>query len=91
MSREIAGNGGALCYRAVVADKEAALKRARRPKPAKLMIHPELRALVECKLEPLWSPQQLLGWLAETYPDRAEIRVSQERIYLSLFVQPRAP
>lgn len=88
VSREVAVNGGARRYRAVVADR-AALKRARRPKPAKLAIHPELCALVESKLELRWSPQQISGWLSETFADRPEMQVSHETIYLSLFVQSR--
>jgi IS30 family transposase len=88
VSREVAGNGGARRYRAVVADR-AALKRARRPKSAKLAVHPELCALVESKLELRWSPQQISGWLSETFPDRPEMQVSHETIYLSLFVQSR--
>jgi len=88
VSREVTANGGARRYRAVVADR-AALKRARRPKPAKLAIHPELCALVESKLELRWSPQQISGWLSQTYPDRPEMQVSHETIYLSLFVQSR--
>jgi IS30 family transposase len=88
VSREVAGNGGARRYRAVVADR-AALKRARRPKSAKLAVQSELCALVESKLELRWSPQQISGWLSETFPDRPEMQVSHETIYLSLFVQSR--
>jgi len=88
VSRDVAANGGPRRYRAVVADR-AALRRARRPKPAKLAMHPELCAAVEAKLEKRWSPQQIAGWLAETYPDRPEMWVSHETIYLSLFVQSR--
>jgi IS30 family transposase len=88
VSREISTNGGARGYRAVRADR-AALRRARRPKVAKLATQPELCALVESKLELRWSPQQISGWLSETYPDRPEMWVSHETIYLSLFVQSR--
>lgn len=88
VSREIAANGGTRRYRAVGADR-AALRRARRPKPAKLALQPELCALVASKLELRWSPQQISGWLSETYPDRPEMWVSHETIYLSLFVQSR--
>ena len=88
VSREIAANGGVRRYRAVGADR-AALRRARRPKPAKLALQPELCALVASKLELRWSPQQISGWLSETYPDRPEMWVSHETIYLSLFVQSR--
>jgi IS30 family transposase len=88
VSREISANGGIGRYRAVVADR-AALRRARRPKLAKLATQLELCALVESKLELRWSPQQISGWLSETYPDRPEMWVSHETIYLSLFVQSR--
>ncbi len=52
-------------------------------------MHPELCVLVAAKLELRWSPQQISGWLSESYPDRPEMRVSHETIYLSLFVQSR--
>jgi len=52
-------------------------------------MHPELCTVVEAKLELRWSPQQISGWLSETYPDRPEMWVSHETIYLSLFVQSR--
>jgi IS30 family transposase len=45
--------------------------------------------MVEAKLELRWSPQQISGWLVEEFPDEAEMRVSHETIYLSLFVQSR--
>ena len=65
----------------------AALRRARRPKPSKLAENPELRAIVEEKLEDWWSPQQVARWLRRSYPDNQEMYVSHETIYLSLFVQ----
>jgi IS30 family transposase len=88
ISREVAANGGRRRYRACRADA-AAVKRMRRPKPAKLAVCPRLRAAVEAKLELRWSPQQISGWLVTTFPDDAEMRVSHETIYLSLFVQSR--
>ena len=45
--------------------------------------------MVERKLELRWSPQQIAGWLVRAFPDDAEMRVSHETIYLSLFVQSR--
>jgi IS30 family transposase len=48
-----------------------------------------LRAVVESKLLEYWSPQQISGWLVSEFPDDAEMRVSHETIYLSLFVQSR--
>ena len=88
ISREVAVNGGRRRYRACRADK-AAVRRSCRPKASKLAACPRLRALVESKLELRWSPQQISGWLMETFPDDPEMRVSHETIYLSLFVQSR--
>jgi transposase, IS30 family len=67
----------------------AAFGRAQRPKPAKLVLQPRLRAVVEAKLALRWSPQQIAGWLLLAYPQDPVMRVSHETIYLSLFVQSR--
>jgi len=88
VSRELRSNGGRQRYRAHRAEL-AALARGRRPKPAKLQRCPQLRQVVEAKLVSRWSPQQIAGWLARTYPDDRELQVSHETIYMSLFVQPR--
>jgi IS30 family transposase len=45
--------------------------------------------LVEQKLTSTWSPEQIAGWLARTYVDDPEMRVSHETIYRTLFVQSR--
>jgi IS30 family transposase len=88
ISREVARNGGRGRYRALRADRAAA-ERARRPKPCKLARSPLLRLLVSAKLEQNWSPQQIAGWLARTRPNDAEMRVSHETIYRTLYVQSR--
>ncbi len=88
ISREIARHGGRHGYRAIAAD-ERAWQRARRPKPCKLARSPELRELVAAKLALDWSPQQISGWLARTYPAEHALQVSSETIYRSLFVQAR--
>ena len=88
MCREVNANGGRAKYRALVADR-AAQRRALRPKRAKLARCRRLRRVVERKLEDLWSPQQIAGWLAEEYPNDPEMQVSHETIYQSLFVQSR--
>jgi IS30 family transposase len=88
VSREVAGNGGRRCYRAQTADG-AADRRARRPKPAKLVLQPRLRAVVEAKLALRWSPQQIAGWLPLAFPEDPVLPVSHETISLSLFVQSR--
>ena len=88
VSRELARNGGRHRYRAQAADA-AAFGRAQRPKPAKLVTEPRLRAVVEAKLALRWSPQQIAGWLPLAYPQDPVMRVSHETIYLSLFIQSR--
>jgi IS30 family transposase len=88
VSREVARNGGRPTYRACRADR-AAVRNMRRPKVAKLARCPRLRQAVEAKLERRWSPQQIASWLVLEFPNDAEMRVSHETIYLSLFVQSR--
>jgi IS30 family transposase len=88
VSRELARNGGRHHDRAQAADA-GAFRRAQRPKPAKLLVEPRLRAVVEAKLALRWSPQQIAGWLRLAYPQDPVMRVSHETIYLSLFVQSR--
>jgi len=88
ISREVAGNGGRLRYRAHRADR-AAWQRARRPQRCKLATNPALRTEVEDKLAVRWSPQQISGWLRHTYPGIEEMQVSHETIYLTLFIQAR--
>jgi DNA-binding CsgD family transcriptional regulator len=67
VSRELARNGGCHGYRAQTADA-AAFSRAQRPKAAKLVLEPRLRAVVEAKLALRWSPQQIAGWLPLAIP-----------------------
>jgi IS30 family transposase len=86
--REVNANGGRAKYRALPADRRAQ-RWALRPKRAKLASCRRLRRVVERKLNDLWSPQQIAGWLAEEYPNDPEMRVSHETIYQSLFVQSR--
>ena len=88
VSREIQRNGGRRQYRANRAD-QMAWDRAQRPKPCKLVINPALARLVAKKLQQLWSPEQIAGWLKCTYPDDEGKQVSHETIYRSLFIQAR--
>jgi transposase, IS30 family len=88
VTRELARNGGRRGYRAVRADARA-LDQARRPKPAKLARSRRLRAEVERRLAERWSPQQIAARLRLDFPDDAEMRVSHETIYQSLYVQSR--
>jgi IS30 family transposase len=88
ISREISRNGGLAHYRAADADKQA-WKRALRPKPCKLAVHPRLRQAVARKLEKDWSPEQISGWLKRAFPQSEALHVSHETIYRSLYVQAR--
>ena len=88
ISREIRRNGGQECYRASQAD-QAAWDRAHRPKVCKLAQNRALAQIVTSKLQALWSPEQIAGWLKHTYPCHREYHVSHETIYRSLFIQAR--
>jgi IS30 family transposase len=89
ISRELARNadraGG---YRASSAHA-LAYQRAARPKPAKLATNRVLRERVQADLQKRYSPEQIAGRLREDYPGEAEMRVSTETIYQSLYVQSR--
>lgn len=86
--REIMRNGGQECYRASQAD-QAAWDRGRRPKTCSLAENRSLAHIVAGKLQLLWSPEQIAGWLKRTYPDDETFQVSHETIYRSLFIQAR--
>jgi len=88
ISREIQRNGGQRCYRASQAD-QAAWDRGRRPKTCRLAENRMLARLVATKLQMMWSPEQIAGWLKRTYPDGENDQVSHETIYRSLFIQAR--
>ena len=89
VTRELERNGGRDGYRAQRAEQHA-WDRARRPKTCKLAGNAELAEHVETGLDSQWSPEQIAGWLKVEFPDRPELRVSHETIYLSLFVQSKA-
>ena len=88
VTREIAVNGGRQQYRPMVAHRRA-LRLSHRPQPTKLGSNRRLASYVEQQLGLLWSPEQIARRLREEFPDDAEMRVSHETIYLSLFVQGR--
>ena len=88
VSREVRRNSVRGVYRAHLAERQARA-RARRPKPAKLAACGELREWVQQKLTKKWSPEEISHRLKLEFPDRAEMRVSAETIYQSLYVQGR--
>jgi IS30 family transposase len=92
ITREIARHRRAhdarLDYRASRAQWRAE-HNARRPKPAKLVVNIELRERVQAMLGDRWSPEQIAATLKAEFPGRAEMWVSHETIYQSLYVQSR--
>jgi IS30 family transposase len=88
ITREVARNQGRAAYRAASAAR-LAWRRARRPQHYRLATRPALRRAVAGKLARQWSPQQISGWLRDTFPGDAEMQVSHETIYRSLFIQSR--
>jgi len=88
ISREINRNGGRENYRSTQAD-QAAWDRANRPKTCKLVENKMLMHIVAHKLQLQWSPQQIAGWLKQTYLGDENYQVSHETIYRSLFIQAR--
>ena len=86
--REVNRNGGREGYKPVAAHEQAFL-RARRPKPTKLAMNPELCARVVEDLEDLWSPEEIAGRLRKEFPDDETMRVSHETIYKTIYVQGR--
>jgi len=88
ISREIRRNQPSAGYRANQAD-QAAWDRARRPKRCKLAVHSVLARRVAKKLRRHWSPEQIAGWLKDSYPDATGSQVSHETIYRTLYIQSR--
>ncbi len=88
ITREINRNGGLSKYRAIAADRRAWMK-AKRPKSCKLNTDANLRTIVSYKLASKWSPEQVSGWLKQTYPESSALRISHETLYKTLFIQSR--
>ena len=88
IAREIDRCGGRRRYRAHAGEREAS-RRARRPRPTKLELCPQLRRLVSEHLRENHSPEQISGWLRIRYPDNEAMRVPHETIYRALYVQAR--
>src|SRR6266852_1036227 len=69
--------------------KERMTRMASRPKTDKLAKNPQLRELVQAKLMEKLSPEQISRELRQQFPDDAEMQVSHETIYQSIYVQGR--
>lgn len=85
ISRELVRNKTGQGYRATVA-QSLTDRRGQRPKPRKLARVP-LRRKVRAMLRKRYSPEQIAGRLRLDFPDDAEMRVSHETIYRSIYVQ----
>lgn len=85
VSREIARNGGRDGYRVHAAQERFDRLRAR-AKPRKLERDRRLHDAVAEGLLDDFSPQQVSGRLVEQFPDDADMRVSHETIYQTLFL-----
>jgi IS30 family transposase/transposase-like protein len=88
VSREIDRHSVEGAYLPHHAHREAAAARAR-PKHAKLVTNPQLRAQVEQGLERKLSPEQISRRLVLDHPDDESMRVSHETIYQALYFQAR--
>jgi IS30 family transposase len=88
ISREVGGLAGRGGYQPMAAHRRAQ-QRARRPKQTRLAANPALCQRVADDLEHLWSPEEISGRLRREFPDDAEMQVSYETIYKSLFIQGR--
>jgi IS30 family transposase len=88
VSREVVAGGGSDAYRATCAERESRRRRCR-PKTRKLLACPGLAVRVSEGLEQRWSPGQIATRLRREFPDDAEMRVSHETIYASLYCQGR--
>jgi IS30 family transposase len=88
ISREVNGNGGRHGYRPLRAHRHA-WEQSRRPKPTKLASNARLCARVIADLEQWWSPEQIACRLRDEFPNDADMWVSHETIYKSLYVQGR--
>lgn len=90
ISVEVGKNGGALGYRANLAERRARRKAtSRKFGRRKLTQNPALLAEVISGLMCCWSPNQIAKKLEIAYPERQDMRVSPESIYQYIYVLPR--
>lgn len=90
ISVEVGKNGGALGYRANLAERQARRKAtSRKFGRRKLTQNPALLAEVISGLMRRWSPNQIAKKLEIAYPERQDMRVSPESIYQYIYVLPR--
>ncbi len=71
-------------YQPWFAHNQAHLRR-RRPKPRRLVVDDELRAVIADKLARHWSPRQISRWLRRRWPRRRSWHLSVETIYEAVY------
>jgi len=59
--------------------------RRQRPRPRRLTVDAQLRAVVADKLRRHWSPRQISRWLRRRWPRRASWHLSVETIYEAVY------
>ena len=89
VSREVRRHGGRRHYRAAVADTHAWSRPAAGPSRADSRVRGLCARWWRPSSPATGPPQQIAGWLNETFPDEPGLHVSHETIYRSLFVQSR--
>jgi transposase, IS30 family len=89
ISRELARNAAPRgMYQPVLAHTMACARQAR-SKPSRLSQLPVLRAAVQEMIGKRYSPEQIAGRLQVLYPGQADMQISHESIYQSIYVYPR--
>jgi transposase, IS30 family len=84
----LSGKTAKVHYDALVAQSRSD-QRARRPQPGKLARNTALHDEVQARLLDEHSPEQIAARLPIDFPDDAEMRVSPETIYRSIYLQGR--
>ncbi|WP_197704617.1 IS30 family transposase [Jatrophihabitans sp. GAS493] len=83
--REIARNSKADGrYQPWFAHNQAYLRR-QRPKPRRVAVDEQLRAVIAVKLRRHWSPRQISRWLRRRWPRRRSWHLSVETIYEAVY------
>lgn len=89
LSRELRRNRTAHGDYYPYAAHRLAVARGARPKTAKLVCPGPLRNYVARGLRLGWSPEQVCSRMVADHPDDLEMRVCQEMVYQSIFLQAR--
>lgn len=89
LSRELRRNGSARHYDVIQACALARDRRTKPRRPPRLLPGSELFQVVNEMLKRGWSPQQIASRLKYQWPERPELHVSHESIYLAIYAYPR--